>query len=127
MRMRRIIAASLTAMASVGAHACDCDKRVGLKEAELVFVGVAMHRTEWQELPARQDSIPSLRYSFRVDKTVKGPRLAHAIVDTDRTDCGIPFEMGRPYQVYAFSLPKYGIQWRTSRCTDTKPVDGKKP
>lgn len=125
MRMGRIIAASSIAMASAGAHACDCEKRVGLKEAELVFVGVPMHRTEWQELPVRQDSIPSLRYSFKVDKTVKGPRLAHAIVDTDRTDCGIAFELGRTYQVYAFSLPRYGIQWRTSRCTDTRAVDGK--
>lgn len=125
--MRRIMAASLIAAASTASHACDCEKRVGMKEAELVFVGVPMHRTEWQELPLRSDSVPSIRYSFKVERTVKGPRLAHAIVDTDRTDCGVAFEMGRRYQVYAFSLPKHGIQWRTSRCTETRLVEVKGP
>ena len=127
MLRKQHLAASFLALATGASHACDCEKRVGLKEAELVFVGVPMHRTEWQELPVRQDSIPSVRYSFKVERTLKGPRLAHAIVDTDRTDCGIPFEIGRSYQVYAFSLPRYGIQWRTSRCTETRPADGKKP
>ena len=125
MNRKPALVASLIAAASFGSRACDCEKRVGLKEAELVFVGTPVHRTEWQELPVRSDSIPALRYSFKVERTLKGPRLAHAVVDTDRTDCGIEFEMGRPYQVYAFSLPKYGIQWRTSRCTDTRAVDTK--
>ena len=119
--------AVLIAVASLGSYACDCSKRVGLKESELVFVGVPEHRTEWQELPTRSDSVPALRYSFKVERIVKGPRLAHAVVDTDRTDCGIPFELGKRYQVYAYSLPKHGIQWRTSKCTETKPFDGKKP
>ena len=114
--------ASLLAIASFGSHACDCAQRTGLKESELVFVGVPMHRTEWQELPVRQDSVTALRYSFKVERTLKGPRLAYAIVDTDRTDCGVPFEIGRRYQVYAFSLPRYGIQWRTSQCTETRLV-----
>ena len=92
-----------------------------------MFVGVPVHRTEWQELPARPDSIPSIRFSFKVERTLKGPRLAHAIVDTDRTDCGVPFEFGRRYQVYAFSLPRHGIQWRTSQCTETKALEEKRP
>jgi hypothetical protein len=121
------IAASLLAIASLGAQACDCAKRLGLKDSELVFVGTPVHRTEWQELPTRQDSIPSVRFSFKVERTLKGPQLAHAVVDTDRTDCGVPFEFGRRYQVYAYSLPKYGIQWRTSQCTETKLVDEKRP
>ena len=125
MRGSRQLVASLIAVASVGSQACECEKRVGLKDSELVFVGVAMHRTEWQELPVRSDSIPSIRYSFKVERIVKGPRLAHAIVDTDRTDCGVAFELGRRYEVYAVSLPKHGIQWRTSRCTETRPVEGK--
>jgi hypothetical protein len=115
----------LIALASFGSHACDCAKRVGLKDAELVFVGVPMHRTEWQELPTRQDSVSSIRFSFKVERTLKGPSLAHAVVDTDTSDCGIPFQMGRRYQVYAYSLPKYGIQWRTSQCTETKPLGDK--
>ena len=96
-----------------------------MKEAELVFIGVPLHRTEWQELPLRSDSIPAVRYSFKVERTVKGPKLSNAVVDTDRSDCGIAFEIGRTYQVYAFSLPKYGIQWRTSQCTESRPVDKK--
>ena len=119
--------ASLVAVASLGSHACDCAKRVGLKEADLVFIGTPEHRTEWQELPVRPDTIPAVRYTFKVERTLKGPKLPHAIVDTDRTDCGIPFEFGRAYQVYAFSLPRNGIQWRTSQCTETKPVDRKGP
>ena len=119
--------AALIAAASFSSHACDCPKRVGLKDSELVFVGVPMHRTEWQELPPRSDSIPAVRYSFKVERSIKGPRLAHAVVDTDRTDCGIQFEFGRRYEVYAFSLPKHGIQWRTSQCTETKPAGEKKP
>ena len=116
----------MVALASFSAGACDCAKRLGLKDSELVFVGVPVHRTEWQELPARADSIPSIRFSFKVERTVKGPQLAYAVVDTDTTDCGVPFEFGRRYQVYAFSLPKYGIQWRTSQCTETKPLDDKR-
>ena len=122
MTLKRIAALAAFASFSSIACACDCEKRVGLKEAELVFVGVPMHRTEWQELPPRSDSVAAVRYSFKVEKTLKGPRLAHAIVDTDRTDCGIAFEIGRAYEVYAFSLPRYGIQWRTSQCTGTKPA-----
>lgn len=122
--MRHLLAVAC-AVASLGSLACDCAKRVGLKDAELVFVGVPMHRTEWQELPQRSDSVPAVRFSFKVERTLKGPRLAHAIVDTDRTDCGIPFEIGKAYEVYAFSLPRYGIQWRTSQCTETKPVERK--
>jgi hypothetical protein len=121
------LVASLIAVASFSSHACDCAKRVGLRDSELVFVGVPVHRTEWQELPTRQDSIPAIRFSFKVERIIKGPSLAHAVVDTDGTDCGIPFEFGRRYQVYAYSLPKYGIQWRTSQCTETKPLDDKKP
>ena len=119
--------ASLIAVASFNSHACDCAKRVGLKDSELVFVGVPVHRTEWQELPTRPDSISAIRFSFKVERTIKGPSLAHAVVDTDRTDCGVAFEFGRRYQVYAYSLPKYGIQWRTSQCTETKALGEKKP
>jgi hypothetical protein len=123
----RYLVASLIGIASSSSHACDCAKRMGLKDSELVFVGIPMHRTEWQELPTRSDSTPAVRFSFKVERTIKGPRLAHAVVDTDRTDCGVPFEFGRRYQVYAFSLPRYGIQWRTSQCTETKPLDEKHP
>jgi hypothetical protein len=114
------LVAPLIAVASFSSHACDCAKRVGLKDADLVFVGVPVHRTEWQELPTRQDSVAAIRYSFKVERTVKGPKVAHAVVDTDRTNCGIPFEFGQRYQVYAYSLPKHGIQWRTSQCTETR-------
>lgn len=123
----RQLVAALVAVASFSSHACDCEKRVGLKESELVFVGVPVHRTEWQELPTRQDSTSAIRFSFKVERTIKGPRLEHAVVDTDKTDCGIPFEFGRRYQVYAFSLPRHGIQWRTSQCTETKRLDEKSP
>ena len=125
--MLPIALASVIAAASFSSHACDCAQRMGLKNSELVFVGVPVHRTEWQELPTRSDSIAAVRYSFKVERTIKGPSLAHAVVDTDKTDCGIPFEFGRRYQVYAFSLPKHGIQWRTSQCTDTKALDDRKP
>jgi hypothetical protein len=120
--VNRPLACVLLAIASFGANACECAERTGMKQSELVFVGVPMHRTEWQEVPVRQDSVSALRYSFKVERTLKGPRLAYAIVDTDRTDCGVPFELGRRYQVYAFSLPRYGIQWRTSQCTETRLV-----
>ena len=122
---KKELLASLIAVASFSSHACDCAKRTGLKESELVFIGVPMHRTEWQELPTRPDSVPALRFSFKVERVIKGPKLAHAVVDTDRTDCGVPFEFGRRYEVYAFSLPRYGIQWRTSQCTETKPLGEK--
>jgi hypothetical protein len=125
-RSQKIVAAAVAA-ASFSSHACECAKWVGLKDADLVFVGVPVHRTEWQELPTRSDSIPAIRFSFKVERTIKGPKLAHAVVDTDRTECGVRFEFDRRYQVYAYSLPRYGIQWRTSLCTDTKPLDEKKP
>jgi hypothetical protein len=123
--MWKLLVASLLAIASFSSNACECAKRMGLKDSELVFIGVPIHRTEWQELPTRQDSIPALRFSFKVERIIKGPKLAFAVVDTDRTDCGVPFEFGRRYQVYAYSLPKHGIQWRTSQCTETKPLDEK--
>jgi hypothetical protein len=111
-----LIAAALCAVNI--ASACDCGRRLGMSEASLVFVGTPIGRTEWLKKGTGSDYIV-VRYSFKVENVKKGVHLPAVVIDTDMSDCGIPFELGRRYEVYASSAPELGVQWHTSQCTAT--------
>ena len=104
-------------------QACDCSPpKLGVGGAALAFVGIPTSRTEWARRNTDDDGYYSeiIYYSFSVERTLKGPKLERVVVGTSRSDCGIPFQIGRRYRVVARTHPELGIQWTTDQCTQTR-------
>ena len=111
-----------SAAAPLVARACECDVIVDGASAEIVFVGAVVAQSEW--VPPRADDmlLRTFRYTFAVDKSLKGPKMREVVVDTYTHLCGYPFKVHGRYTVYAKALPDNGIQWFTSRCSKTSRV-----
>lgn len=100
------------------AEACSCrpppPAQESYEEAQAVFIGVpqAFERGEGIRV----------RVPMTVERAYKGVREATVEVGTarDSAACGYPFEVGRPYLVYAYDD---GDGLAVSLCSRTRPLD----
>jgi hypothetical protein len=144
-----MLAAAVTLFVSRNATGCSCappePPSEAVREAAAVFVGEAidantphLSRTwllikglsaRWFDTPKPSDSnfaAADRRYTFRVERAWKGPPLSEFVIITGDGggDCGIPFELGKRYLVYAYD---YGGFYYTGMCTRTTPLQYAKP
>ncbi|MBL7725458.1 MAG: hypothetical protein JNK27_15020 [Chitinophagaceae bacterium] len=102
---------------SIQANACDCDSIKGLKDAAVAFRGtvVKVQRIEY----------PYIHYeiTFQIDKWQKGADKKKIIVINtpclSEICCGIPFQIGEAYIVYAYEEEK---QLNTNLCWATEKI-----
>lgn len=125
--------------------ACSCARRLSpaaqFAESELAFIGEVIDvddrfhflRRVWTFLldvvgrdrvstDGRYEQHYGFDIAFRVDRMWRGPGTKTVRVVTGRGggDCGIGFERGKRYLVYAYGLD--GDEWGTSICTRTHEV-----
>lgn len=118
--MKRILAAvvmviALTAMAAPPCWACSCapsTKKDEAKSSDVIFYGKVTDIKEVAEF--------KLRVKFNVRRVYKGftSETTSVFTSTDGASCGVYFEEGRRYTVFADKY-KDGEKW-TSSCSGTK-------
>ena len=90
---------ALTLLAGNSALACDCvtlSPNESLRNADVVFEGTLLGITS-----VRLASGESLAYTFKVDKSLKGPTTSTVMLDTLDSDCDASFKPQLIYRVYA--------------------------
>ena len=113
----KLLIAFLVILFSVPANACDCDSIKGYKDADAVFTG--------KVLKIQRAEQPYIRYeiTFQVNKWIKGKRKnLKIVVDSPcllEACCGIAFQTGELYQVYAFKDEK---RLETTQCWATRKI-----
>ena len=96
---------------------CDCDKLIGLKEANLVFHGKVTAINKIDE--------PFIKYeiSVRISKKIKGnPNHKTIVINTScllTSCCGVEFEVGKKYIIFTFTRNDLIY---TSNCTMTREL-----
>jgi hypothetical protein len=98
---------------------CDCSRLMTESQAVLVFEGTTTAKSIWTQ---EGDETGTDRVTFEVARTLKGPKLSYIVIDTHRSDCGIPFQLGERWRVVATSYPKAGIQWWADACGPSKKL-----
>ena len=112
----KLISVFLFFILSIQANACDCDSIRGLEEATVAFRGKVLNVQRIEE-PYRRYEI-----TFHVDKWLKGTDKKKSIVINTPclfdACCGIPFQKGEVYRVYAFEDEKRlytNLCWMTAK------------
>lgn len=123
-----IVATALLAplLTSSEAFACKCDRIDPPREAYMGFFGTV------EEITPRGSTD---RAVFRVEQVYKGPEDKETVsvtVNRFRHDCGIRFEVGKSYVVYAMDFHPRGVAtsmcWRTYEAESAPtPQEFKKP
>ena len=98
------------------ARACDCAGRLDEKTSDLVFVGTVESSSSHG---GPGDNAKKIRYTFKVEDTVKGPRSNSVFVYTGNNDCGFFFSKGKRYTVYASRSLDSPKDWSVSSCSLT--------
>jgi hypothetical protein len=107
----------LTFFFGVRANACDCDSIKGAKDADAVFKGKVLKVQRMEE--------PYIRYeiTFQITKWIKGKsKKRNIVIDTPcllEACCGIAFQTGEVYQVYAFEDEN---RLETTQCWATRKI-----
>jgi hypothetical protein len=123
-----VLEANLVLASGPGArevYACSCATRTLAEEfrtSDAVFSGEVVSIEENELSP---DAIPPLgRVTFEIRKSWKGVSEESVAVygQGDEASCGIDFEKGRNYLVYAYRLNEENTPLETSFCDATKPL-----
>ena len=103
--------------------ACDCVKLSSPKEeferSAIVFSGKVV------EINEKQDGSGSKAVRFELSNTFKGHAQSQVVIRTGLSDanCGIKFEKGQEYLVYAYESTMYGAESLVSTiCTRTNKL-----
>lgn len=131
----RLLATVLAACAALGfdaALACSCGsqtRKEAFKGVDLLFEGIVQaievragdqdELSGWSEVAADENSIVGRAATFRVEREIKGVGEATRVVDYNIEtggNCGMSFEFGKRYRVYAY---EYDGRWITSSCSVT--------
>lgn len=113
----KLIVAFFFIFLSIQANACDCESIKGLKESAVAFRGTVVKVQRIED--------PYIRYeiSFQIDKWQKEAGNKKIIVINtpclSEICCGIPFQIGETYIVYAYEEEK---QFNTNLCWITKKI-----
>lgn len=126
--VRVALAASLStllAMAGPAPRAAACTCLAGMAEAEyrasadVVFTGTVLARRPPAPWTPPVSTAAPVTWTFAVDGTVKGAATEQQDVDSpwDSNACGVVFEPGRRYRVYA---TRQGATLATNVCAGTR-------
>ena len=100
---------------------CGCYRNLNGDTAELVFKGTPVKINHWLrkgDSPGGANS-EMARVTFEIAELRKGVAMKKVVVETYTNSCGLRFEIGEEYVVYAYSETDLGIQWAADVCSET--------
>lgn len=106
-------------------YGCSCvaaaPPRIAFEQASAVFIGTVIAAPSQAAPDAIVSSGDPVQYTFRVSRIWKGPEYTTLVVTTARgsSSCGLGFQEGQAYLVYADGPPE---QLMSSLCSRTSRV-----
>lgn len=100
---------------------CSCDKDYDLarshEEADVIFIGEVVSKGRFYSFSENQ-------FKYRDIEFYKGDEISEIKIITDKssTACGLSYEKGKKYVVYAYKEKDDSAKLRTSKCSSW-PID----
>jgi hypothetical protein len=131
-----IIMAALLLVVSTPVWSCICaspTQEEALERADLVFVGTAIAQIEYPFEHVMGDQVTEVVDTpmlFEVEENIKGAKGVHVLIHHGpNSSCGLTFEPGARYKVYASTIPVGGLlpvgpsgAYGTKQCSGTHRV-----